>query len=89
MGSAIGNGCTSGHGIAGNARLSPRSLAYTLTFMAAGMASATLSGAATALGVLPVAPKYTVLGAAEGLFGGLVMVISSLVFFLLGVLGGR
>ena len=33
-GSALGNGCTSGHGICGLARLSPRSLAATATFMA-------------------------------------------------------
>ena len=30
-----GSGCTSGHGVCGLARLSPRSLAATLTFMAA------------------------------------------------------
>jgi uncharacterized membrane protein YedE/YeeE len=34
MGTGLGNGCTSGHGICGLARLSPRSLAATLTFMA-------------------------------------------------------
>jgi uncharacterized membrane protein YedE/YeeE len=32
-GTSLGNGCTSGHGIAGIARLSPRSIAATLTFM--------------------------------------------------------
>jgi hypothetical protein len=32
-------GCTSGHGVCGLARLSPRSLAATLTFMAAGIAT--------------------------------------------------
>ena len=30
----FGSGCTSGHGVCGMARLSPRSLAATLTFMA-------------------------------------------------------
>eukprot|EP00983_Pelagomonas_calceolata_P001358 46545-Pelagomonas_calceolata.AAC.3 len=39
-GAALGNGCTSGHGISGNARLSVRSLAATLTFMVFGVASA-------------------------------------------------
>jgi uncharacterized membrane protein YedE/YeeE len=34
FGSAIANGCTSGHGVCGIARLSPRSLAATTTFMA-------------------------------------------------------
>src|SRR3954451_23100727 len=38
FGTRLGSGCTSGHGICGIARLSPRSLASTLTFMAAGMA---------------------------------------------------
>lgn len=33
FGTRLGNGCTSGHGICGIARLSPRSLAATLTFM--------------------------------------------------------
>ncbi len=32
-GTQLGEGCTSGHGICGNARLSPRSIAATLTFM--------------------------------------------------------
>lgn len=34
-GTSMGNGCTSGHGIAGIARLSPRSIVATLTFMGA------------------------------------------------------
>ena len=33
FGTRLGSGCTSGHGICGNARLSPRSLAATVTFM--------------------------------------------------------
>jgi uncharacterized membrane protein YedE/YeeE len=33
FGSVLGNGCTSGHGVCGLARLSPRSLAATATFM--------------------------------------------------------
>lgn len=37
IGSRLGGGCTSGHGICGNARLSPRSIVATLTFMGAGM----------------------------------------------------
>jgi len=36
MGARIGNGCTSGHGVCGLARRSPRSLAATATFMATG-----------------------------------------------------
>ncbi|HLO75773.1 MAG TPA: YeeE/YedE family protein [Magnetospirillum sp.] len=34
FGTRMGNGCTSGHGICGLARLSPRSLASVVTFMA-------------------------------------------------------
>jgi uncharacterized membrane protein YedE/YeeE len=37
-GTRLGGGCTSGHGICGVARLSPRSLTATLVFIAAGMA---------------------------------------------------
>ena len=36
IGTRYGAGCTSGHGVCGLARLSPRSLAATITFMAAG-----------------------------------------------------
>ncbi|SEL67084.1 hypothetical protein SAMN05444413_11329 [Roseivivax marinus] len=34
VGTALGSGCTSGHGVCGLARLSPRSLAAVVTFMA-------------------------------------------------------
>ncbi|EKE43217.1 putative YeeE/YedE [Oceaniovalibus guishaninsula JLT2003] len=34
IGTALGSGCTSGHGVCGLARLSPRSLAAVATFMA-------------------------------------------------------
>ena len=36
-GSSLGRGCTSGHGICGISRLSPRSIIATLTFMASGI----------------------------------------------------
>lgn len=36
IGTRYGSGCTSGHGICGISRLSPRSLAATLSFMVAG-----------------------------------------------------
>lgn len=36
VGTRLGNGCTSGHGVCGIARLSPRSFAATATFMALG-----------------------------------------------------
>ena len=35
FGTRLGSGCTSGHGVCGISRLSPRSVAATLTFMAA------------------------------------------------------
>lgn len=37
IGTRIGSGCTSGHGVCGLARLSVRSLIATLTFMASGV----------------------------------------------------
>jgi uncharacterized membrane protein YedE/YeeE len=37
FGTRLGNGCTSGHGICGIARLSPRSIAATMTFMIVAM----------------------------------------------------
>lgn len=39
LGTRYGSGCTSGHGVCGIARLSPRSLAATATFMLAGFAT--------------------------------------------------
>lgn len=39
VGTTLGNGCTSGHGVCGNARLSGRSIVATLTFMATGIAT--------------------------------------------------
>ena len=36
VGTRSGAGCTSGHGVCGLSRLSPRSLVATLLFMAAG-----------------------------------------------------
>jgi uncharacterized membrane protein YedE/YeeE len=40
VGTRYGSGCTSGHGVCGLSRLSPRSLVATLSFMAAGFATA-------------------------------------------------
>ena len=39
FGTRLGSGCTSGHGVCGVSRLSPRSLAATAVFMAAGIAT--------------------------------------------------
>ncbi len=42
LGSVLGNGCTSGHGVCGLSRLSLRSLGATLTFMAVAFGTAAL-----------------------------------------------
>lgn len=42
LGTRIGAGCTSGHGVCGLARLSPRSLVATFVFMAAGIITVTI-----------------------------------------------
>lgn len=39
FGTRLGSGCTSGHGVCGVSRLSPRSIAATMTFMATGAAT--------------------------------------------------
>ncbi|ETI61440.1 YeeE/YedE family protein [Sphingobium sp. C100] len=39
FGTRLGSGCTSGHGVCGLARLSPRSVVATATFMATGIAT--------------------------------------------------
>jgi uncharacterized membrane protein YedE/YeeE len=43
-GARMGSGCTSGHGILGLARFSPRSMAATATFMLTGLVTATAVG---------------------------------------------
>jgi uncharacterized membrane protein YedE/YeeE len=43
VGTRLGNGCTSGHGVCGISRLSPRSVAATVVFMAAGMMTVLLT----------------------------------------------
>jgi len=40
IGTRLGSGCTSGHGVCGLSRLSPRSMVATLTFMASGAVTA-------------------------------------------------
>ena len=45
FGTRLGSGCTSGHGVCGLSRLSPRSLAAVGLFMATGMASVAGVGA--------------------------------------------
>ena len=37
FGTRLGNGCTSGHGVCGISRLSPRSIVATITFMVSGV----------------------------------------------------
>ena len=44
VGTRIGSGCTSGHGVCGLSRLSPRSLASVMTFMGVGGVVAVLVG---------------------------------------------
>ena len=43
FGTRLGSGCTSGHGVCGLSRLSPRSLAAVGLFMSAGMATVAVS----------------------------------------------
>lgn len=45
VGTGLSNGCTSGHGVCGIARLSPRSLVAVLTFMATAMLTVAIAGA--------------------------------------------
>jgi len=44
IGTRLGNGCTSGHGLCGMSRLSRRSIVATLVFFAAGVITATVAG---------------------------------------------
>jgi uncharacterized membrane protein YedE/YeeE len=44
FGTKMGNGCTSGHGVCGIGRLSPRGLVATVTFMALGILTVVVIG---------------------------------------------
>ncbi len=44
VGTRLGSGCTSGHGVCGLSRFSKRSLVATLTFMVTGIVTATVVG---------------------------------------------
>ena len=52
VGTRLGSGCTSGHGVCGVSRLSQRSIVATVTFMAAGIAAVAVMNA-LGLEVLP------------------------------------
>ena len=43
FGTRLGSGCTSGHGVCGLSRLSPRSMASVVLFMGAGMATVAIA----------------------------------------------
>ena len=45
VGTTIGNGCTSGHGVCGLARFSPRSLVAVVTFIGTGVLTVAIAGA--------------------------------------------
>jgi len=44
LGTRLGTGCTSGHGVCGMSRLSPRSIAATATFVAVGVLTVRVVG---------------------------------------------
>ena len=56
MGTRLGGGCTSGHGICGLARLSKRSIVAVATFMAAGACTAAALALSSPAGANAVAP---------------------------------
>ncbi len=45
IGTRLGSGCTSGHGVCGLSRLSKRSIVATVTFMASGVVSVAIANA--------------------------------------------
>ncbi len=45
VGTTLGNGCTSGHGVCGISRLSARSIVATMTFMLTGAITVAIAGA--------------------------------------------
>lgn len=89
VGTAMGSGCTSGHGICGNSRLSVRSLAATCTFMVSGALAAHLAGTAAVFSLPPgIAPLASAAAAAGGTrFGVVLLALTAVAMGLLGWAG--
>lgn len=76
IGTALGNGCTSGHGLCGLSRLSMRSLVAVPTFMAAAIATATTkSGLAIGAPAPMTDTPAATITLATSLAGGLVVAL--------------
>eukprot|EP01043_Picozoa_sp_COSAG02_P043320 COSAG02_NODE_3762_length_6271_cov_49.947181_7_plen_273_part_01 len=78
FGTSLGCGCTSGHGISGLTRFSPRSLAATMTFMGAGFLSASLSASSAFFEATP--PLEPQMELAQSLLFSLVLIAVALGF---------
>ena len=91
IGTAMGKGCTSGHGICGNARLSPRSMAATCAFMLTGFLAATAARTTAALRVASTSALATLAtpAAAEYRFWGEFALAACALFALFGALATR
>lgn len=82
-------GCTSGHGICGNSRLSLRSLVATLSFMGSGALATYLSGTTAVFGIPPgIAPLMGPVGASPAAKLGIgLLVLAVLAMWVLGAAG--
>ena len=84
VGTSLGNGCTSGHGICGNARLSVRSFISTVTFMVFGALAASVLGTAGMEGVTQhglvtaVEPDMNVMKLASAVLGGAIAFVTTI-----------
>lgn len=89
VGTAMGSGCTSGHGICGNSRLSLRSLVATLSFMGSGALATYLSGTTAVFGIPPgIAPLMGPVGASPAAKLGIgLLVLAILAMWVLGAAG--
>lgn len=99
LGTSLGGGCTSGHGICGLSMLSPRSLVFVLTFMAAAAGSAIMTGTHAATGINTAAtPRLVlpdgaalslVLGAVVAAVAGFAVIVAACARRCVGWAGGR
>lgn len=80
FGTKLGNGCTTGHGICGLARMSKRSLASVITFMGSAVASTYLTGTDSPLSnwtsFLRTESAATTAFTSDALFGGRLLTLS-------------
>lgn len=82
LGAGLGNGCTSGHGVCGLARLSKRSIIAVLSFMGSGMITASLLRSASIIPPPPLLSSSSTTGNQSSVSAALTNIIPNAAFII-------